>query len=245
MNDKNKNGIREGIARCCSQACIFGLEARKTLIQVHGYVPRLPMDVLIQRWTTGILTSSITSGIVFGTYFTVYNRMDNHVCAGAIASLVTSIIKIPISNGMRMMQSGKAHTLFHAGAKIVKRNSWKGLYSGYFLSLIEDIIEFDLRARLYRNMQNEKQPIAGFLHGGIAGALAAGVTTPFDTIRCQLVVRSNSIHAREWKNTIHIAKYLVATHGIQGLYRGLGMRMLSNAVKSALFFTIYEMLPSI
>lgn len=247
---EESSGLREGIARSCSQACIFGLEARKTLLQVHGYIPKLPSHIVLHRWTVGMLTSTITSGVVFGTYFSVYNRLQPEVYAGTVASLITSVIKIPISNGMRLMQSGNARNLLSASRKIVKRHSWRGLYTGYVTSLFEDIIEFDVRARLYRALKNqngaranEKSPLLGLTYGALCGACASAITTPFDTIRSKLIV--NASHEKLVANTFHIAHALFATHGLKGLYRGVGIRMLSNAVKSAIFFSIYEMIPNL
>ena len=248
MDETPNNGIKEGIARCCSQACIFGIEARKTLIQVHGYVPKLPPNVVLHRWTTGILTSCLTSGLVFGTYFAVYNRISEHFLAGTIASITTSVIKLPISNGMRLMQMGGARSLLHACRKIAKVHTWKGLYAGYWLSLIEDIIEFDMRTRMYRALKPEDAPACsqqwnGFIRGGLVGAIASGTTTPFDTLRSKLLTRSAG--KNELLHTMQISQALFASEGIKGLYRGVGMRMLSNAIKSATFFMIFESLPNI
>lgn len=247
----DKNGFKEGVARSISQACVYGMEAHKTLMQVHGHIPKMPWNVLVQRWTTGMLTSSMTSGIVFGTYFSVYNRLDGHIMAGTIASVATSVIKIPISNGMRLMQSGGARSLCSATRKIVRCHSWKGLYTGYPLSIMEDIIEFDLRARIYRALKTVPKPwwcewehanaISGFAYGAISGAVASGVTTPFDTIRSHLAVNAGNLSKSH--HAIDIARGIIQHAGVHGLYRGVAMRVMSNTVKSALFFTVFELLP--
>lgn len=247
MSDSH-NGIKEGIARCCSQACIFGIDAHKTLLQVHGYIPKLPHHVILHRWTVGMLTSSLTSGLVFGTYFSVYNRLHDHIMAGTVASLATSVIKIPISNCMRVMQSGGARNIIRAGKKIVRRHTWRGLYTGYFLSLVEDIIEFDLRTRIYKAIKStwnsEKNPGVGFANGAISGAVVAGLTTPFDTVRSKLITQTTA-SCGSFGYSMRLAHMMYVQHGITGLYRGVGMRVLSNAIKSALFFSIFELLPDI
>jgi hypothetical protein len=240
-------GLKEGVARSLSQMCVYGMEARKTLQQVHGKVPALPPSVWWQRWRTGIFTSSLTSGIVFGSYFTVYNSMQGHMLAGSLAALSTSVIKIPISNGMRMMHTGGASNLAAAGRKIVRAHSWKGLYSGYRLSLLEDVIELDLRARMYGTVRGwDERPkdhavYKGIGWGAACGAFAAGITTPFDTIRANLAIQASTPGVS--LSTRAIVHQLWRQHGVAGLYRGLPMRVMSNAVKSALFYAIFEMLP--
>ena len=246
MNGNNdKTGIREGVARCFSQAFVYGIEAHKTLLQVHGSVPKFPLDVMVKQWTSGILTSSITSGVIFGTYFSVYHRIEPHFMAGTVASVATSVIKIPISNGMRMMQSGHAPSLGKALVKISRAQSWRGLYSGYCLSLLEDIIEFDLRNRIYKELRSRHRDreilhaLTGCIYGSISGAVAAGVTTPIDTVRSHLAVHAGTATK---VHPLMVASTLVRSHGLQGLYRGVSMRITSNIVKSGLFFTVLELL---
>lgn len=246
-NRDTQSGIREGVAKCVSQACVYSLESKKTLLQVHGKLPDIPLQVMWQRWANGILTSSLTSGIVFGTYFCVYNNLSDHIFAGPVAALATSVIKVPISNGMRLMQSGNARNLVHATKKIVQAHKVKGLYSGYRISLLEDVVEFDLRARLYKALRMmDPQPeihsaMKGLIGGAISGAVTAGITTPFDTIKAHIAQDA----AKPSTNVcaVRVARALWKNEGIPGFFRGVEYRVASNMVKSALFFTVYELLP--
>lgn len=249
MNDREKTpgGMREGVAKCISQACVYSLESKKTLLQVHGRIPKLPLQMVWHRWLNGIITSSITSGLVFGTYFTVYNGANGHMMAGTTAALASSVLKVPISNGMRLMQSGRARTIVHAGRKIVKAHSWKGLYSGYRISLIEDIVEFDLRTRMYRNLRGmDPHPdvgsaIKGLFYGALSGAVTAGITTPFDTIKAH--VAQEAANPSKTVSAWRIAHQILQNRGVGGLFSGVQYRVASNMVKSALFFTVFELMP--
>lgn len=241
------NGTREGLAKCISQACVYSLESKKTLMQVRGRLPKLPIHLMWYRWATGIMTSSITSGIVFGSYFTVYNGLEGQAIAGPVAALATSAIKVPLSNGMRLMQSGRARNLVHASRKIVKAHTVKGLYGGYRLSLIEDIIEFDMRARMYKALRNcdpfpdISSAMKGLFWGALSGAVTAGITTPFDTLKSHIAQQTANPFTQV--SAVRVARSLWKNHGIAGFYRGVEYRVASNMVKSALFFTIYELLP--
>lgn len=241
------HGVREGVAKCISQACVYSLEAKKTLLQVRGHLPHLPARIVWHRWMTGMMTSSVTSGVVFGSYFTVYNGLHGHALAGPTAAFVTSVIKVPMSNGMRLMQSGKARNLVQATRKIVKAHTWKGLYGGYRISLIEDLIEFDTRARLYKALRGmDPSPdvgsaMKGMFWGALSGAITAGMTTPFDTIKTHIAQQVANPDTPV--STLRVAAHLWKSHGVSAFFRGVEYRVASNMVKSALFFTIYELLP--
>ena len=235
-------GVREGTAKCISQSLVYGIEARKTLYQINGFIPKLPAKVAAQRWTSGIATSCATAGLVFFTYFSVYNRLIIHPrlfpFAGAVASFVTSFMKLPIGNSMRVMQSGRATNLISAGASLYKAQKMRGLYSGYAVCLVEDCIEMEARTRIYNALKNvypskDKQcKVKGALNGAVAGAVAASITTPFDTIRAHMCMNTKSMSAASVALKI----------GIPCLYRGVALRAASNAIKSAGFFAVYEML---
>lgn len=249
MGNDFPEGVREGLAKCVSQACVYSLEAQKTMLQLHGRIPNIPFNLLAHRWTVGMLTSSFTSGIIFGTYYGVYNRMDGHALSGAVAAFATSVIKSPMSNGIRLMQSGRARNLWHAGKKIVRAHSWRGLYSGYHVGLAEDIIEYDLRARMYRHLSASPwggvpEPVQnvckGLTLGAFVGALTAGITTPFDTIKSHMAHYASMPNKRV--SAVETAHDLFLRHGAAGFFRGMHLRVASNMVKSALFFSIFECL---
>lgn len=242
------NGLREGVARCMSQACVYGLEARKTLLQVYGRVPKTSVSILCNQWIPGMLTSSLTAGCVFGTYFSVYNQLSPAWYAGTVSAVATSFVKIPISNGMRVMQAGAARNLVGACRRIVKLQSWRGLYTGYGVSLMEDIIEFDMRTRMYNHMTGVMRKnhwndtlFRGVGLGALSGSIVAGITTPFDTIRAHMAV--DAAKSDKTCHPMKIARHIVKTRGWTGLYKGMPMRVTANALKSAIYFTIFELIP--
>jgi hypothetical protein len=245
-------GMNEGIARAISQACVYPIETRKTLMQVYGNIPRLkiPYKITLRRWVSGLSTSCITAGIVFSTYFSVYNNFKPSPFAGSIAAFVTSFIKLPIGNSMRLMQCGTSNNIIHASQKLCKNEGMRGLYNGYGLCLIEDAIDMDLRVRLYNSLQNihsnsnsknKKIPhhLSCIGYGALSGAISCGLTTPFDTIRARMCF--NTAMKTE-TGAIYIGKLILLNEGINGFYKGAFLRVTSNAVKSGLFFWFLNIL---
>jgi hypothetical protein len=228
-------GIREGIARGISQACVFCIEARKSIQQVASARPPSRSSIQFMR---NLFESAISSGIVFGAYFTTYHHIGmNNPLAGPIATLVTSVMKTPIGNSMRCVHVGLSNGVIGGGKHIMRRSGLRGLYGGYGLSMIEDMIEFDIRTRLYVALKAYTQydNIYGYIGiGTISGMIASFVTTPFDTIRANMVLQQ--------KNASAVSKDLFRLGGIGEMYRGAPYRVMSNGLKYALFFMVFELL---
>jgi len=248
VNHFNNNGMNEGIARAFSQACVYSLESKKTLLQIHGQIPSFSKKIVFHRWLTGITTSSITSGFVFSLYFTIYNNLSMYPFAGAVSSFITSFIKLPIGNSMRIMQSGASSNIIDSAKKLYLKNGFHGLYNGYGLCVIEDMIEIDLRIRLYKFMKYLDQQyicsnnnLLSIGYGGLSGAITTGITIPFDTIRAHMCFNTLSSH-NTITHPLSISKNLLMTKGIAGFYNGVSFRITSNAVKNALFFLILDIL---
>lgn len=237
---KNNNGFKEGIARSISQTVVYNIDKRKTLIQLYG--KHIPQQIH-KHMISDLLTSSFSAGFVFTTYFSIYNNLIHHsnqylsLFAGTIASVITSITKIPIGNSMRILQSGTCPNILSAATSLYTKNGIKGLYKGYTLSLVEDIIEMDLRMRIYNNLsklnKNNNLMIQSSI-GACSGAIASGITTPFDTIRARMI-----FCAAASNNNI------IFKQNISNLYQGVLYRSTSNAVKSAAFFLFYEIVKNI
>ena len=225
---KTPTGTREGIAKSLSNALAYGVDSRKTLYQFHGFIPKLPKDVLIKRWFNGITTSSFTAGFVYYLYYSVYNRLISTPYAGPLAALATSFIKLPISNSIKIMQLARVDNLIE-GVKYLGKS--KTLYSGYSLSLIEDTIELDIKNRLYNTFKTNNSIIYNILVGTFSSSIASAFTTPFDNVRLQMCTGGLN------EKPLTIIKNLVKTNS---LYKGTKFRVLSNMTKNMSFFFIFE-----
>jgi len=248
---QKKNGLQEGIARAISQACVYSIESQKTVKQLHRSLPVFTQKQLLHRWVSGTTTSCLTAGIVFSIYFSIYNNLEKYPFAGCVSSFVTSFIKLPIGNSMRIMHTGASNNILTAGKKLYIKNGIGGLYNGYGLCLIEDIIDIDLRVRLYKSMteatHSSSSPsshgnILSLAYGSIAGAISTGITNPFDTIRSHMCFHNASNISNMNVHPLTITKKIFKEKGIGGFYTGAGLRISSNAIKHGLFFLILNSL---
>lgn len=244
----SKGGLIEGISRGASQACVYVLEFQKTQLQIYGRIPHYSHVEWLQHLSRGLVSSAFTAGMVYGTYFSVYNHIPDKVLAGMAATVATSVMKIPIANSMRVLQSGGYPHVLAAAARIYKTHGLRGIYSGYGLSLIDDYLDMECRIRIYNYLrtlvpEGRIDHTAGLIMGAISGSLAAGLTTPFDAVRCNMAF-SSSQRGTGTVCTLRTIREMWKAGGPAMFVRGVGYRTGSNAVRSALFCMFYEFLLS-
>lgn len=238
------NGFTEGAARAITQGCVYALESQKTMIQLYA---RAASSVDPLRFLVGSLTSASAAGLVFGAYFNIYHSIGaQNPLAGPVAATCVSVIKQPLSNTIRLMQAGVAPNVFQASRKIVSAQGVGGLYKGYGVSLAEDMIEWDMRMRLYDELKG-MLPIVGWLPaecvgaviGAMSGMMAAWVTTPFDTVRANMaMLATRRPTARQ--DTLRVIGAMWKKGGLPMMYRGARLRAMSSGVKFAMFYAIVE-----
>lgn len=238
------HGLLEGVSRAASQVCVYALEFQKTQLQVHGHIPRLTPAEWMQHMSRGMLSSALTAGMVYGTYFSVYNTITDKLVAGMAATVATSLIKIPISNSMRVLQSGNYPHVLSSGRAILRAQGFPGIYKGYVLSLVDDYLDMECRIRVYTYLralvpEGQMNHHTGLVMGAITGSIAAAITTPFDTVRCHMAVSSTHKSGTGLLKTI---SHMYQMGGPPVFVRGIGYRASSNALRTALFCMFYEML---
>jgi Mitochondrial carrier protein len=259
---KGPPGWREGMARMLGQAFTYVLEVRKSLYQLHGDSrSQFRSHFTPLQWGGGIAQSSLSAGVVYGIYYRVYHYWTieakwGMMEANAMATFLTSLVKIPISNAMRWIQINPA-TPYYIGTAMTalyRRSGPRGLYSGYGLSYIEDFIEMALRDRLFGMIETfigggggakhgKKSAEIGFVGGAMSGATVAYITTPFDTLRCHLTYRAaaaapSAVAVRQVASVFSI----VQDHGVGIFYRGARTRALSTGLRMAFFYMFMKVL---
>ena len=94
----------------------------------------------------------------------------------------------------------------------------------------------------FANPRNEYSPQTHIAAGGIAGAVAAAVTTPLDVAKTILQTRGTSTEAdiRNVGGMVDAFKVIWTRDGIKGFARGLTPRVLTIMPSSALCWLSYE-----
>jgi len=86
------------------------------------------------------------------------------------------------------------------------------------------------------NPRKEYDPISHCIAGGLAGAFAAGITTPLDVIKTLLQTRglSDEGEVRNVRGLFNAAKIIQRRYGWLGFFRGLKPRIITTMPSTAI-----------
>jgi len=93
------------------------------------------------------------------------------------------------------------------------------------------------------NPKKEYDPITHCAAGGLAGAFAAGITTPLDVIKTLLQTRglSQQSEIRNVKGLLNAAAIIKRQFGWGGFMRGWKPRIITTMPSTAICWSSYEM----
>ena len=132
--------------------------------------------------------------------------------------------------------------------QVVKELGFRGLYKGASACFMRDIpfsaIYFPLYATLRSHFQGDKSVAAPsdlFIAGGLAGAPAASLVTPFDVIKTRMQTKLPNGNYM-YDSIGSAAKDIYTNEGVQALFKGAPARVFRSSPQFAVTLLAYEML---
>lgn len=166
--------------------------------------------------------------------------------SGGAAALGSSFVKVPLAVCIRSVQAGVYPNVFAAASSIVKAAGYRGLFTGYAPTVLEDVPDMAIKFAVYEALRNAHTAMAGgraaspqedFAMGAVSGALAAACTTPLDVIKTNMMCTAASRPSMRGASAM-----VFAQGGFPAFFRGVGTRALSNGINSAVFFAWFSVL---
>ncbi|KAF3931879.1 Mitoferrin-1 [Dactylella cylindrospora] len=213
----------------------------------------------------GITSVVVGAGPAHAVYFATYEFVkhnlggnvgnDHHpfavATAGACATIASDALMNPfdvIKQRMQMRNSNYG-TVYNCARTVYAREGLRAFYVSYPTTLAMTIpftaIQFTAYESLSRvlNPQKKYDPLTHCVSGGLAGAVAAGLTTPLDVIKTLLQTRGNSPDARirNCSSLFDAARIINEREGMRGFLRGLRPRIITTMPSTAICWTSYEM----
>lgn len=205
----------------------------------------------------GVVGAASGAGIAIGAYFAFYSAACNIMSAhttlapgavafvgGAVAAAGSSVVKVPLAVCIRSVQAGVYPNVFSAASSITKAAGPRGLFTGYFPTLLEDVPDMACKFAAYESMRQlhrrmvggrDASPHEDFAMGALAGAAAAAATTPLDVVKTRMMCTAASR-----PTMASAAASVLAAGGPGAFFAGVGARALSNGINSAVFFCAFE-----
>ncbi|KAI9029001.1 mitochondrial carrier domain-containing protein [Phycomyces nitens] len=184
-----------------------------------------------------------------------------HLVAGGAAGLIEACTCHPLDTIKVRMQlakvaprnaAGKRLGFFGVGMKIVKNESFWGLYKGLG-AVVSGIVpkmairfsSFELYKSWMADSAGNVSTTAVFLAGLAAGTTEAIVVVgPMDLIKIRLQAQRHSMadpmDIPKYRNAPHAAFTIVREEGFRALYKGVGLTALRQATNQAANFTAYQ-----
>jgi len=175
--------------------------------------------------------------------------------AGSLWSTPCEVVKCTFQSGMYTRSLGGAVRAIYAETGAF------GFYQGYTAQLMRDLPLYGVLLGSYETVRDsyinkflsakdkkgvtratrDMTPQEDAALGFVAGAIAGGVTTPFDVVRTQATMRMWG--GRPWwsaSSSAAMMPRILAEQGVRGIFAGLPARSLYTGLGSAAFFFAYE-----
>nr|GAT42974.1 predicted protein [Mycena chlorophos] len=216
------------------------------------------MRALWRGVSSVVLGAGPAHAVHFGTLEAVKELAGNMGCtpmlatslAGASATIAADALMNPFDVIKQRMQVHKSEfRSVLTCARVVFRN--EGLAAFYVsypttlaISIPYNAIQFTVYDQLKElmNPRREYSPSSHIVAGGVAGAVAAAVTTPLDVAKTVLQTRgtANAADLRNVRGMWDALRVIGARDGFKGYLRGLTPRVLTSVPSSALSWMSYE-----
>jgi solute carrier family 25 iron transporter 28/37 len=206
-----------------------------------------------------VLGAGPAHALYFGTYeaikeMTGGNREGHHVfstsIAGASATIAHDALMNPFDVIKQRMQvhNSEFRSILTCARTVYRTEGLAAFYVSYPTTLTMTVpftaVQFTTYETIKKvlNPSGTYSPVTHVTAGGLAGAVAAAVTTPLDVVKTLLQTRgtSDDKQIRNAKGMLDAARIVWQKDGLRGFGRGLTPRMLTVMPSNALCWLSYE-----
>jgi len=248
--------------------CLHPIDTIKVCIQTERYGSRNVLAVArrfvadrgARKLYSGVLTNLASSAPISAIYTSTYEAVKGlllprvgertwvaHCVAGGMSSVATSAVYTPTECIKSRVQAGVYGSSFQALVSVVRKEGPLTLYRGLPAVLLRNVPQSVVKFFAYEQMKGAVRAASGrealepheiLACGGVAGAMAAFFSTPFDTIKTRMQTQMGA----QQVSLARTCSALLQQEGVKGLYRGILPRVTIYLTQGALFFASYELL---
>ncbi|KAJ1998546.1 Fe(2+) transporter [Coemansia thaxteri] len=212
----------------------------------------------------GVMSVVLGAGPAHAVYFATYEQTKKMFtaaaggnasalaagAAGGVATIVSDALMNPFDViKQRMQLAGTGYrNIFDCASKVLRSEGLRAFYVSYPTTLVMNMpfqsIQFGCYD-LFRRSLNPSgvySPVTHVLAGGMAGAVAAALTTPIDCCKTLLQTRgtSTNMEVRAASSMASAARIIYSQQGLAGFTRGMKPRVIANFPATAISWTTYE-----
>mmetsp|Transcript_106896 Transcript_106896/g.300563 ORF Transcript_106896/g.300563 Transcript_106896/m.300563 type:complete len:342 (+) Transcript_106896:1-1026(+) len=175
-----------------------------------------------------------------------YHPAVQFLCAAG-AMLACSVILVPGEVLKCKIQAGGATSLGGAISSILKTEGIKGLFAGYYATLVRDVPYTMLELGVYENVKmlirrfREREALNGMeeaFAAAVTGGLAAFLTTPLDLIKTKLMLQGTT--GGQYSGIFDAVGSIYQRSGLDGLFVGSTARVTWLVPFTIIYLGVYE-----
>lgn len=256
--------VAGGVAGTSVDVILFPIDTIKTRLQARGGLARNGGFSGIWRGLGAAAAGAAPcSALFFGTYELSKARLAAlqgtegsgeehwfvHSTSASLGEVIACMARVPTEAVKQRMQVSAAHkSWIGLGRQIWRTHGISGFYVGYGTTVAREVpfafIQFPIYERLKRRWSlyqggEETSPLQGAACGSFAGAVAGGLTTPFDVVKTRLMTQDPNQKTYE-DAMMRTMRTIGREEGLLALFSGVGPRVGWIACGGFVFFGAYE-----
>ncbi|KAI9703862.1 MAG: S-adenosylmethionine transporter [Candelina mexicana] len=173
-----------------------------------------------------------------------------HMIAASLGEVAACAVRVPTEVVKQRAQAVQHPSSLAALESIISQRSrigykgvWSELYRGWSVTILREVPFTMLQFPLWEGMkewrqQNTGQETVGAIESGafgsVAGAVAAGLTTPLDVLKTRMML------AEEKQSMLPLFTQILKDSGPQAFFAGIGPRILWISAGGAIFLGSYQ-----
>lgn len=173
-----------------------------------------------------------------------------HMLAASLGEVAACAVRVPTEVVKQRAQASQHPSSLSALTYILNQRHthgyvhvWRELYRGWSITIMREVpftvIQFPLwealkRWRIHKTGKSEVSGLEGGVLGSIAGAVAAGITTPLDVLKTRMML------AKEKQPMFTMLREILRQSGPRAFFAGIGPRVGWISAGGAIFLGSYQ-----
>ncbi|KAK2175562.1 hypothetical protein NP493_726g01065 [Ridgeia piscesae] len=211
----------------------------------------------------GINVVMYGAGPAHALYFAMYEKVKHalskphrsnhlvHGIAGIAATVMHDAVMTPIEVIKQRMQiyNSPYKTCTECGRTVLRLEGMHAFYRSYFTQLVMNVPFQALHFVTYEECQDwlnpdrQYNPLTHMVSGGLAGAVAAYVTSPLDVCKTLLNTQEKCAIGKgktSVSGLFHAFKVVYTFRGMAGFFSGSSARIIYQVPSTAISWSVYE-----
>lgn len=217
---------------------------------IVGSAPGAALFFCTYEYTKTFLSARRHASEARGGQIGQWTMPIEHMLAASLGEVAACSVRVPTEVIKQRTQAGQyPSSLATIRAILSQRGAiglsgvWMELYRGWSVTIMREVpftvIQFPLWESMkeYRRRTSGKDSISALesgLFGSLAGAIAAGTTTPLDVLKTRMML------AKEKTAMVPLLKQILQDSGPRAFFAGIGPRILWISAGGAIFLGSYQ-----